>query len=86
MIDWDSTVTKGVAILTTIVIVAILAVLLKKGSLTTSFLTGFGNAFSTLVGRAVSPAGGSVLTSLSVGLPLSVGGTSGSLTSPIILN
>lgn len=48
----------GVGLLTAIVIVAIIAVIVKKGSLTTQFLQTFGNAFSTLVGRAVGPVSG----------------------------
>jgi hypothetical protein len=51
----DNILSSGVAILTAIVGLAILAVILSKRSSTVSVITAGGSAFSSLIGKAVSP-------------------------------
>lgn len=51
----DSVISSGVAILTAIVGVAIIAVVLSSKSDTTNVISTAGNAFTTILGKAVQP-------------------------------
>lgn len=51
----DSIISSGVAILTAIVGLAIIAVVLSRNSDTTNVVATAGSAFQTILGKAVSP-------------------------------
>jgi hypothetical protein len=61
----DELVTTLVAVLTAIIGVAILAVIVRKGSTTTKFINDTSAGFATIVGKAVSPVNSSTYLNFS---------------------